>query len=77
MHCTTITYADAGRSAFAVDSSTGVMTKTVSLQWPKSRSQNVWSMGETFKSEIAEVTFWVKVKVSLISVEINIKVLHL
>ena len=60
---TTITYADSGAGGFARDFSTGVLSKTVSMQWPKAKSKHVWAMGESIRSELAEVSFWVKVKV--------------
>lgn len=60
---TTITYADSGAEGFARDYSTGIMSKTVSMQWPKAKSKHVWAMGESIKSELAEVSFWVKAKV--------------
>ncbi|KAI0797814.1 hypothetical protein C8Q75DRAFT_20429 [Abortiporus biennis] len=62
-----ITYADSGRGGFSRDESSGIWSRSVSMQWPKTRSKNVWSMGETIRSELAEVTFWVKVKVIISS----------
>ncbi|KAK7693261.1 hypothetical protein QCA50_002828 [Cerrena zonata] len=59
---TTITYADSGAGGFARDYTTGILSKTVSMQWPKAKSKHVWAMGESIKSELAEVSFWVKVK---------------
>ncbi|CAL1704204.1 unnamed protein product [Somion occarium] len=64
---TTITYADSGVGGFAYDASTGIWSKSVSMQWPKSKSRHVWAMGESVKSELAEVSFWVKVKVIVTS----------
>ncbi|TCD59757.1 hypothetical protein EIP91_011573, partial [Steccherinum ochraceum] len=61
---TTVIHGDSGGTGgFAVDRATGVWSKTVNLTWPKARSQNLWAMGETARTESAEVTFWVKVKV--------------
>ncbi|KAI0080568.1 hypothetical protein K474DRAFT_1573151, partial [Panus rudis PR-1116 ss-1] len=59
----TITYADSGIGGFAFDRTSGVWSKTISLQWPKAKSQNLWAMGESIKSELADVSFWVRVKV--------------
>ncbi|THH33994.1 hypothetical protein EUX98_g351 [Antrodiella citrinella] len=62
---TTIIYGDSGGAGggFAYDSSSGFYNKTINLTWPKAKSQNLWAMGESVRSELAEVSFWVKVKV--------------
>ena len=59
-----IAYADSGVGGFAVDHASGVWSKTVSIQWPKPRSHHHWAQGETSRSDLANVTFWVRVKVS-------------
>lgn len=53
---TIIAYADSGVGGFAVDRSTGIWSKTVSLQWPKPRSHFYWAQGETSKSDLADVS---------------------
>ncbi|GJE88310.1 hypothetical protein PsYK624_043930 [Phanerochaete sordida] len=63
----TTTVAAAQGAAFAHDATTGVWTKTISLQWPAAKGQSRWPVGETVKGVIGTVSFWVKVKVIVTS----------
>ncbi|KAH8107184.1 hypothetical protein BXZ70DRAFT_282113 [Cristinia sonorae] len=65
---TTIIYGDSGgNGGMSFDTSSGIWSKTINLTWPKAKSQNLWAMGESARSEFAEVSFWVKVKVIVTS----------
>lgn len=41
----------------------GVWTKTMTLQWPASKSHSRWAVGETIQSDLASVRYFVRVKV--------------
>ncbi|KAI0781125.1 hypothetical protein BD413DRAFT_463284 [Trametes elegans] len=48
-------------SSFTRDSS-GVWTKTLTLQWPENRGHYRWAIGETMQSDFASVRFFVRAK---------------
>lgn len=47
---------------FARDSN-GVWSKTLTLQWPAAKSQSRWAIGETIRSDLVSVRFFVRIKV--------------
>lgn len=63
----TTTVAVAQAATFSLDRATGVWTKTLSLQWPTSKGQSRWPIGETVSGALGAVSFWVKVKVTLVA----------
>jgi hypothetical protein len=61
----TITLSVAGVESsgrFACDDE-GVWTKTLTFQWPSAKSSTRWAMGETMRTDLASVKFFVRVKV--------------
>ncbi|KAL5511510.1 hypothetical protein ACEPAH_4727 [Sanghuangporus vaninii] len=48
--------------AFTKDPS-GAYTKTMTLQWPASKSNSHWAMGETMQTEMIRVRFFIHVKI--------------
>jgi hypothetical protein len=44
----------------------GVWNKTMTLQWPASKSHSRWAVGETIQSDLVSVRYFVRVKVSSI-----------
>ena len=48
---------------FVRDVQTGVWSRTLTMQWPASRSSARWALGETMATELVRVRFFVKVKV--------------
>ena len=52
---------------FALDTN-GVWTKTLTFQWPASKSNSRWAIGETIQSDMVSVRFFAKIKVRLIGV---------
>jgi hypothetical protein len=52
----------------------GVWSKTLTLQWPASKSYSRWAIGETIESELVSVKFFVRVKVGYISASVTVPV---
>lgn len=46
----------------------GVWSKTLTLQWPATKSHSRWAIGETIESDLVSVKFFVRVKVVFASV---------
>lgn len=44
----------------------GIWSKTLTLQWPASKSHSRWAIGETINSDLVSVQFFVRVKVSML-----------
>lgn len=45
-------------------SASGIWSKTLTVQWPMSKSSSRWAVGETIHSDVASVKFYVRVKVN-------------
>lgn len=45
-------------------SASGNWSKTLTIQWPTAKSNSRWAVGETTKSDMASVRFYIRVKVS-------------
>ncbi|KAH6919042.1 hypothetical protein BKA70DRAFT_1249102 [Coprinopsis sp. MPI-PUGE-AT-0042] len=45
----------------------GIWSKTLTLQWPASKSHSRWAIGETINSDLVSVRFFVRVKVTVSS----------
>ncbi|KAJ6546506.1 hypothetical protein DFH09DRAFT_1171214 [Mycena vulgaris] len=50
-------------SGFFTRGDSGVWSKTLTLQWPASKSHSRWAIGETIQSELVSVKFFVRVKI--------------
>ncbi|KAH9952192.1 hypothetical protein B0H21DRAFT_716122 [Amylocystis lapponica] len=62
----TMSVVSAECTGFTCDSA-GTWSKTLTLQWPTSKSQSRWALGETMHSELASVRFFIKIRVSIVS----------
>ncbi|KAA1471278.1 hypothetical protein DENSPDRAFT_850122 [Dentipellis sp. KUC8613] len=62
-HTHTIAGTESSSGRFVRDPQTGIWTRTLTLQWPAPRSSTRWAIGETMQTDIARVSFWIKVKV--------------
>ncbi|KAF9533487.1 hypothetical protein CPB83DRAFT_873536 [Crepidotus variabilis] len=52
--------------SFSQDSN-GILSKTLTLQWPASKSRYRWAIGETISSDLVSVRFFVRTKISVSS----------
>jgi hypothetical protein len=57
------TLAEAESSGLFTPDVNGIWNKKMTLQWPATKSQSRWAVGETMQSEIVSVRYFVRVKV--------------
>lgn len=62
----TNTIVEAESAGSFVHDEKGVWNKTMTLQWPASKSHSRWAVGETIQSDLVSVRYFVRVKVSSI-----------
>lgn len=46
-------------------SDSGVWNKTLTVQWPSAKSNSRWAIGETIKSQLVSVRFFLRIKVTI------------
>ncbi|KAH8833545.1 hypothetical protein DL96DRAFT_444733 [Flagelloscypha sp. PMI_526] len=53
--------------AFSLDPTRGIFSKTLTLQWPESKSYSRWQVGSTLQSDLVSIRFYLRIKIVVLT----------